>query len=133
MHHLLLAESSHKMLRLSKFRPMTYAVGRRAQGTFELYLLSSPYLCNFLLWHGSSLCRGPSQVTIMCHMSNVMEIEALYLVHEKEIMTSSCKISSRRLTGTIIFVFVICPTIFCHVPIVCTRIAISKEYTLVPG
>ena len=60
MHHILLVESSHKMLRLSKFRPMTYVVGWRAQGTLGLYFLPSPYLCNFLLLHGSSLCKSPS-------------------------------------------------------------------------
>lgn len=45
---------------------------------------------------------------------------------------TSCKISSRRLTGTIIFIFFVCPTIFFHVCKVCTRIAITKKYTLVP-
>ena len=82
MHDLPLVESPHQMLRLSKIRSTTCVVGWRVQETFGSNLLLSPYLCNFLLLHGSSLCRSPSQVTIMCHMTNVMTLEAFYVVHE---------------------------------------------------
>ena len=55
----------------------TCVVGWSVQETFGFNLLPSPYSCNFLFWlgfHGLSLFKDPSQVTITCHMSNVMAI-----------------------------------------------------------
>lgn len=69
----------------------------------------------------------------MSHISNVMEFESLHRVHEWGIMTSSCKVSSREMIRTIIFVLVVCPTILYHVPKICTKMEITKKYTLVPG
>jgi len=106
------------------------------QDTLWSNLLYSPYLCNFLFWlgiHGFSLFRDLSHVTITSHMFNFMEIEAFYFVHRWGCMTSSFKVASRRLKGTIIFVLVVCLTSLCHIPKVCTRIEITKKYTLVLG
>ena len=80
-----LAESHHQTLGNIKdvfIKSTTCVVGWSVQDIPGFSLLPSPYLCNFLLWHNSSLCGGPIQVTITCHMSNVMEIEALYLIYE---------------------------------------------------
>ena len=38
----------------------TWVFGWSVQETSRFNLFPSPYLCSFLLWHGSSLCRGPS-------------------------------------------------------------------------
>ena len=112
----------------------TWVDALSVQEDFWPNLLPSPYLCNFLFRfgsHGFSLFRDPSQVTIMSHMFNFMAIEAFHLIQEWGSMCS-CKVASRRHTRTIIFFLVVFPTILFHMPKICTRIEITKKYTLVP-
>ena len=82
---LAISSSNIRNIKHNFIKSTTCVVGWGFQENSGFNLLPSPYLCNFLLWlgcHGSSLCRDPSQVTIACHMSNVMEIKALHLIYE---------------------------------------------------